>query len=89
MIILIEYNRNLELVKSFNIYLNFFWIIFSFFESNIMFFFEKILVRIYCFLCLCLENKFVFFFSCCLEDSLNGFCFYYKIINFWRVLVYI
>lgn len=42
MIILIEYNRNLELVKSFNIYLYFFWIIFSFFESYYVFFLKDI-----------------------------------------------
>lgn len=42
MTILIEYNRNLELVKSSNIHLYFFWITPSFLESYHVFFLKDI-----------------------------------------------
>lgn len=42
MTILIEYNRNLELVKSSNIHLYFFWITPSFLESYHVFFCKDI-----------------------------------------------
>lgn len=41
MTILIEYNRNLELVKSSNIHLYFFWITPSFLESYHVFFLKR------------------------------------------------